>query len=417
MPVISNSGRPAPTRPTRKRRPAALTNTGFHSTSLAIVPRRGGATQWIGREGHLVGSDASETVAELHCSRTYSPGAAPTSLCRRLPSRTGAGRIPPERSASHSSQSAHQVPWLVLASSSHCDGSGGVLFAGSPIAGALVTGWVDDGRDMPARGQHEARAATEQLRRAVAVLPSADVVRRARDDVAVDRDPAEVDGRAQHRDCPWSAHRVVRRDLEEVPVQGRGMRVVSAFQYRRSNAGGSFPSSQLLTTYGQMRSFGRSHRKTLAISRPSRYPFLAEAATATFLDCSVENAVRTLLCSLSMTHTPRVRLATCSSRSTAARCEAPRRHHTARAVAEDVSAIGARDVQHCLERLDHRGGVRVQAPVTMLRARVAPGDREDLLATPDQVLDVTAPRREVQDVELVDHRRYEEDRGPPAPRR
>ena len=88
-----------------------------------------------------------------------------------------------------------------------------------------------------------------------------------------------------------------------------------------SNAGGSFPSSQLLTTYGQMSSFGRSQRKTLARSRPSRYPFFAETAAATFLICSVANAPRMLLCSLSMTQTPSVRLATCSSRPTAARCE------------------------------------------------------------------------------------------------
>ena len=69
------------------------------------------------------------------------------------------------------------------------------------------------------------------------------------------------------------------------------------------------------------------------------------------------------------------------------------------------------DVQHRVERLAHRVGVRVQAPVAMLGARVAPGDREDLLALRHQVLDVTAARGEIHDVELVDHRRDEEDRN------
>ena len=87
--------------------------------------------------------------------------------------------------------------------------------------------------------------------------------------------------------------------------------------------------------------------------------------------------------------------------------------HAARAVAEDVRAIAARDVQHRVERLEHGVGVRVQAPVAMLSARVAPGDREDLLPALDQMLDLAPPGREVHDVELVDHRRHEEDRNLP----
>ena len=115
-----------------------------------------------------------------------------------------------------------------------------------------------------------------------------------------------------------------------------------------------------------------------------------------------------------MTQTPRVRLATCSSRPTARQVRGGRGgHQAARAVAEQVRAIAARDVQHGIERLDHRVGVRVQAPVALLRARVAPGDREHLLAALDQVLDVASSRREIHDVELVDHRRHEEDRDLP----
>ena len=42
--------------------------------------------------------------------------------------------------------------------------------------------------------------------------------------------------------------------------------------------------------------------------------------------------------------------------------------------------------------------------------RVAPGDDEDLLARGDEVLDHAAPRREVEDVVLVDRRRDEQQR-------
>ena len=163
-----------------------------------------------------------------------------------------------------------------------------------------------------------------------------------------------------------------------------------------------------------MRSFGRSQRKTLARSRPSRYPFFAEAASRDVLD----------LLGRERAHDVRVLVVDDADPEGDARDllepadggqmrDGRGGHQAARAVAEDVRAIAARDVQHRVERLEHRVGVRVQAPAAMLRARVAPGDREDLLPALDQVLDMAAPRREVRDVELVDHRRYEQDRDRP----
>ena len=115
-----------------------------------------------------------------------------------------------------------------------------------------------------------------------------------------------------------------------------------------------------------------------------------------------------------MTQTPRVTLATSSSRPTAARSRwSQRPPDRPRRSREGARGRCARDVEHRLERLEHRAGVGVQAPVAMLCKRVAPADREDLLPTLDQVLDVAAPGGEIGDIELVDHRRYEEDRDLP----
>src|SRR5580698_8876614 len=57
---------------------------------------------------------------------------------------------------------------------------------------------VDQGRDVPACGQHEPDLPAEQLRRAVARLPRADVVGGAGDQVGVHVDLGQVDRRAEH---------------------------------------------------------------------------------------------------------------------------------------------------------------------------------------------------------------------------
>ena len=80
-------------------------------------------------------------------------------------------------------------------------------------------------------------------------------------------------------------------------------------------------------------------------------------------------------------------------------------HDAARAQAQHVRAVGARDRLDRVERLEHRAGVGVEVPVGVALVRVAPGDREHLLALLDRVLDHAAARREVGDVVLVDHRR------------
>ena len=54
--------------------------------------------------------------------------------------------------------------------------------------------------------------------------------------------------------------------------------------------------------------------------------------------------------------------------------------------------------------------VGVEVPVGVALGRVAPGDREHLLAVLDRVLHHAAARREVGDVVLVDHRRREQQR-------
>ena len=75
-----------------------------------------------------------------------------------------------------------------------------------------------------------------------------------------------------------------------------------------------------------------------------------------------------------------------------------------------MRALGAGDRLHRLQRLEHGGDVVVEAPVGVALVRVAPGDREALLARADEVLEHAAPGRDVGDIELVDHRRDEQQR-------
>ena len=85
-------------------------------------------------------------------------------------------------------------------------------------------------------------------------------------------------------------------------------------------------------------------------------------------------------------------------------------HDAARAQAHHVRRVGARDRLDGVERLEHRARVGVEVPVGVALGRVAPGDREHLLAVLDRVLHHAAARRQVGDVVLVDHRRREQQR-------
>jgi hypothetical protein len=89
-----------------------------------------------------------------------------------------------------------------------------------------------------------------------------------------------------------------------------------------------------------------------------------------------------------------------------------------RARADDAARTGRRDVDRRLARdlgdggarLEDGARVRVEVEVALGALGVAPRDHEDLLALVEQVLDEAAPRREVEDVELVDRRGYDEQR-------
>ena len=70
----------------------------------------------------------------------------------------------------------------------------------------------------------------------------------------------------------------------------------------------------------------------------------------------------------------------------------------------------ARDGGDGVARLEHGARVGVEVEVGVRLVGVAPGDEEDLHPLGDEVLDDTAPRREVEDVVLVDRRRDEEQR-------
>ena len=134
----------------------------------------------------------------------------------------------------------------------------------------------------------------------------------------------------------------------------------------------------------------------------------AESATASAAVPGVhERAGRARRRSLSSTQTPSV--------SPAMRSCSPARRQVARRRVESTmppahrpstwTASAPRDRLDRLERVEHRAGVGVEPPVGVALVRVAPGDREHLLAGADGVLDHAAAGREVGDVVLVDHRR------------
>ena len=115
--------------------------------------------------------------------------------------------------------------------------------------------------------------------------------------------------------------------------------------------------------------------------------------------------------SLSSTQTPSVSPAIRSSSPIAARWPtAQRRGDAAGAQPHHVRLRRAGDRLDRLERLEHGGDVVVEPPLGVALVRVAPRDREALLAGADEVLEHAPARRHVGDVELVDHRRDEQQR-------
>jgi hypothetical protein len=66
-------------------------------------------------------------------------------------------------------------------------------------------------------------------------------------DIGVHLDPRQVDGLAQHRHLTGRDQLVPHRQVDEVGVQLRRHRVVSAFQNKLSKAAGSHPSRSLVT--------------------------------------------------------------------------------------------------------------------------------------------------------------------------
>jgi hypothetical protein len=81
------------------------------------------------------------------------------------------------------------------------------------------------------------------------------------------------------------------------------------------------------------------------------------------------------------------------------------REQAAGAVADEMRALAAADLFDRVEGLEHACRILVEAPVAMIGGRIPPRDREHLLALRHQVLDEALSRREIRDVELVDHRR------------
>ena len=96
---------------------------------------------------------------------------------------------------------------------------------------------------MAAVRKHEGRPLAHDLRGLVHALPGRDVVGDPGDNIAVGLDPAHVDRVAVQRELAGVDKRIGEIEIEVIAVQGRReARVVSAFQYRISKAGGWLPS-------------------------------------------------------------------------------------------------------------------------------------------------------------------------------
>jgi len=70
-----------------------------------------------------------------------------------------------------------------------------------------------------------------------------------------------------------------------------------------------------------------------------------------------------------------------------------------------MRAIGLRDLLNGVQCVQDRLAVGVETPITLVCCGIAPRDGENLLALAQEVLDHAATRRDIEDVELVDHRR------------
>ena len=128
--------------------------------------------------------------------RTYWPGASPSTLCLRLPSRGGFCSAP-ELSADHRAQSSHQVPLRRSATPRQASpvGRQRVLGLGDHVPG-LGPGRADDAGDVPAVAEHEPDRPGHQADGLVGRLPGHDVVVDRADHVGRRLDRAQVDGGA-----------------------------------------------------------------------------------------------------------------------------------------------------------------------------------------------------------------------------
>src|SRR3954467_11828483 len=82
--------------------------------------------------------------------------------------------------------------------------------------------------------------------------------------------------------------------------------------------------------------------------------------------------------------------------------------YPARARAADVEIGAAGDVADRLDCLHSRLDVGFKPPLGVRRQRIAPAQGKDLLPRGGQILDDAPPRREIEQVELVDLRRYDQ---------
>jgi hypothetical protein len=89
----------------------------------------------------------------------------------------------------------------------------------------------------------------------------------------------------------------------------------------------------------------------------------------------------------------------------------------ARAEPNDIDVRAAGDLARHLDRRQDPPRIDLEIPASLLGAGVSPAQHECLQSPGDGVLDETAPRPQVQEVEAADRRGDNEHRTPPHGRR
>lgn len=271
-------------------------------------------------------------------------------------------------------------------------------------AGLLARRRVHQRGNVPGCGEHEAALPAQQVRTAEAAIPWADVVGLPGDDVAVHLDLSQVHLPAEDREGAGVHQGVGQRHPDEVLVQaGRhagGVGVPEQHVERRRALAHQVVVDPVVPdqVVGPQPGEHPGQRLPVEIAQPLRLRHRNPGSA--LVDHGADGAGPGLVEQGHAQRQPRDPVLLAGGRQVGHRQAAD---DATGAQAQQVTAIASGDLLHRLQRGKDRPDVGVQIPPAVLGVRVAPGDREDLHAGVQQVLDRAAARRQVGDVELVDH--------------